>query len=235
MESCIVLTDMKLPPFFVNDAQSGRRVVLVRLDRPVPNWEAMGRQLRGWWRTSPELMEAVHAIHSHICDTYFAEDQNLGFQRMAKMIGYNTVKEDLADDDATYAIRDLVCDLVRAIGGASDEPEEVQHRVGRGMKMLDFGQSSHPIAAAAIELVASLGDRKPTGDILKHVVDPFQAQLHLIFGMHSPAMFQVKEWGPRTYIRLVESGKSKHSKSRLVNAELFTQWPPAMAASQEVA
>jgi hypothetical protein len=235
MESCVVLTDMKLPPFFVNDAQFGRRVVLVRLDRPVPNWEAMGRQLQGWWRTSPELVEAVNAIHSYICDTYFAEGQSLGFQRMAKMIGYNTVKEDLADDDATHAIRDLVCDLVRAIGGASDEPEEVQHRVGRGMKLLSVGSDGSAITVAAKELVASLGDRKLTGDLLKHVIDPFQAQLHLIFGMHTPAMFQVKEWGERTYIRLIESGKSKYSKSRLVNTELFTQWPPAMVASQEVA
>lgn len=231
MESCVVLTDMKLPPFFVNDNQFGRRVVLIRLDRPVPNWEAMGRQIQGWWQQTPELTEAANAIHSHICDTYFAEDQNLGFQKMAKMIGYNTVREDLTDDDATQAIRDLVCELVIAIGNASNEAEEVQRRVGRGMKLLDFNQSAHPISAAALELVASLGDRAPTGDLLKHVIDPFQSQLHLIYGMHAPAMFQVKEWGPRTYIRMIESGKAKHSKSKLVNHELFAQWPPASATA----
>jgi hypothetical protein len=237
VNSAVVLTDWNLPAFFTQDKQFGRRCHLVRLDRPTAKWEDLGHFVERWWRSTPELRAAADAFHSHIVDEFFSSGDPEGFAQKMARIGVGLVAEELSVDVTEQrAVRQrLVLDLILTIGKAPEPPAQIRNRVFTGAQEVTWGVEAttghETISSCCTALVDSLGNTPYEAKNLLRVLQDFNSEIGRIFKLKPGrrAKFEVKDIGRRTYIRIVEDGKSNRSTARLVNTELFTTWPPEVA------
>lgn len=236
VNSCVVLTDWRLPEFFTHDTQFARRVHLIRLKSRVPQgWDKMSHFVEGWWRSDETLREAACSLHSWIVDEFFPEDDKESFDSKMERLGIHRMEKDFSDADGREAIRDLVLDLVAAVVNAPVAAEN-EKRLGRGYREIrwDTGDAKS-LGKLATALVDSLGieerpGRSPYGiSNLKHVLDPFHNELHRYLALSEgvPAIeFETKRWGIKCFIRVVESGKPARDKTRKIGSELFIGGKP---------
>lgn len=246
--NAVIFTDWRVPPFFSQDPQFGRRVHLLRLDNRLPiGWDKLGRQVEKWWKVTPELTKAACAFHSWIVDEYFSVGDADTFNAKMQRLGIPKLEDEANASDTQEAIKELVVQLVAAISEMPPATAEVQRRIGRGSRFIDWDNSNDKVGVACKLLIDSLG--KPasgarsrgrnddrtfyTPDNLRHVLDPFQLHLPKMYAFKdgvASVEFEIRSWGEASYIRLAEGGRAKRSKSRAINDELFDAWPPALLA-----
>lgn len=244
--NAIIFTDWRIPPFFSQDPQFGRRVHLLRLDNRLPiGWDKLGRMVERWWKATPELTKAASALHSWVVDEYFSPGDIEPFNTKMARLGIPKLEEEANASDTQEAVRELVSQLVTAVGETQAAPTEVQRRVGRGARYIDWDNTSDRVGSVCKLLIDSLG--KPasgarsrgkhddrtfyTPDNLRHVLDPFQLHLPKMYRFKdgiAAVEFEIRSWGEASYIRLAEAGRAKRSKTRAINDELFNTWPPAL-------
>ncbi len=249
--NAVIFTDWRIPPFFSQDPQFGRRVHLLRLDNRLPiGWDKLGRMVERWWKASPELTKAASALHSWVVDEFFSPGDTEPFNAKMARMGIPKLEEEANASDTQEAVRELVAQLVTAIGETTAAPAEVQRRVGRGARFIDWDNTTDRVGMVCKLLIDSLG--KPasgarsrgknddrtfyTPDNLRHVLDPFQLHLPKMYHFKEGVTaieFEIRSWGEASYIRLAEAGRAKRSKSRAINDELFDAWPPALLAPIE--
>jgi hypothetical protein len=104
----MVVTDTSYPPEVRNDQQIGRRFVHVRLERAV-DWERTAGDLQHWRVQSEENSTAANSIISHVIDEFFAGDEPMVFNDVARKLGFRMLNE---IDDAGLDPRD---DLLRLL------------------------------------------------------------------------------------------------------------------------
>lgn len=246
--NAVIFTDWRVPPFFSQDPQFGRRVHLLRLDNRLPiGWDKLGRQVEKWWKVTPELTKAACAFHSWVVDEYFSVGDMETFNAKMVRLGIPKLEDEANASDTQEAVKELVVQLVAAISEMPAAVAEVQRRVGRGARYIDWDNPSDKVGVACKLLIDSLG--KPasgarsrgrnddrtfyTPDNLRHVLDPFQLHLPKMFAFKDGIVsieFEIRSWGEASYIRLAEGGRAKRSKTRAINDELFNVWPPVLLA-----
>lgn len=243
MDNAVILTDWRIPAFFSQDPQFGRRVHLLRLENRIPiGWDKLGRMAEDWWKTSPELTQAANALHSWIVDEYFPPGDKESFAVKMERLGVPKLEDEAMAGDTQDAVRELVVQLIRDIAEAKELDSSTQKRVGRGARFIDWKGTN--IGRTCSMLIDSMGkgvsmrepERTYNIENLKHVLDPFQLHMSKMFEFSdgiSSIEFDLKAWGETAYVRLIESGRSTKSKSRKVNGELFKQWPPLLIGEAE--
>lgn len=242
--SAVVLTDWRIPSFFTVELQFGRRVHLLRLDNRLPvSWSKLGHQVERWWKRSLELTKAANAFHSWVVDEFFGSGDSESFDAKMLRLGIPKLEEESNTGDTQEAVKELVVQLIVALSEMPAAPPDVQRRVGRSARFIDWDSTSDKVGAACKLLIDSLG--KPasgarsrgrhddrtfyTPDNLRHVLDPFQLHLPKMYTFKegvAAVEFEIRSWGEASYIRLAESGRAKRSKTRAINEELFDAWPP---------
>jgi DNA polymerase len=236
INNAVILTDWRVPGFFSHDLQFARRVHLIRLtNRLQKSWSAMGHFVEGWWQTNSELTKAANSLHSWMIDEFFPEGDREPFSVKMTKLGIQKLEDEIGQDEVKDALRDIVRTLVTAIGEAPAQPLDIQKRLGAGVQLVPWNEGS-PVGGPCVLLCDSLGSDRRTSDDLRHVLDPFQLELPKMFvfadGVGS-VEFDLKAWGKNLYIRLVESGRSNRSKTRRINRELFSTWPPTRVKEAE--
>lgn len=249
--NAVIFTDWRIPPFFSQDPQFGRRVHLLRLDNRLPiGWDKLGRMVERWWKASPELTQAASALHSWVVDEYFSPGDTEPFNTKMVRLGIPKLEEEANASDTQEAVKELVGQLVTALSESTAAPAEVQRRVGRGARFIDWDNTTDNVGNVCKLLIDSLG--KPasgarsrgkhddrtfyTPDNLRHVLDPFQLHLPKMYQFKDGVTsieFEIRSWGEASYIRLAEGGRAKRSKARAINDELFVSWPPVLLTPAE--
>jgi DNA polymerase len=240
--NAVIFTDWRIPAFFSQDQQFGRRVHLLRLDsRLTTSWEKMGHMVEKWWMATPELTKAAHALHSWVIDEYFPPGSKTSFAVKMAMLDIPLLEAEAGGTDTHDAVKDLVVELIERIAASPEEDGTTQKRVGRGSRFIDWNKAG-TVGATCQLLVESLGkgssgqrdeDRLHAAENLKHVLDPFQLHLPKMYAFRDGVKaveFDIRSWGARSYVRLVEAGRAR-SRARSVNAELFATWPPVRRAA----
>lgn len=225
VDSAVVMTDLRMPEFFINDTQFGRRVHLIRLEKIPESWDLnLGRFVEGWWLTTKELTDAACAFYSHTVDDFFPPDDQESFGLKMRRLGINLVIDESGHDitEQRSALRDMIHELVMAICNAKDAPANLKKHVGRGGRAVHWGTGT-PLGHACSSLLDTLGDVEKNEENLRHVLEPFNTELQSMLGLVCPAAFQFKQHGKDLYIQVAESGKSCRAKDRRVNRELFPQ------------
>ncbi len=229
INNAVILTDWRIPAFFSHDPQFGRRVHLIRLtNRLQKSWSALGHFVEGWWQTNAVLAKAANSLHSWMIDEFFPEGDRDSFATKMERLGIHKLKDEVGQDEGKEAMADIVRSLVLALGESPAAPVDIQKRLGSGMQLVSWNEGS-PVGGPCVLLCDSLGSDKRSQDELRHVLDPFQLELPKMFVLAEGVVsveFDLKAWGKNLYIRLVEAGRSIRSKSRRVNREVFSTWPP---------
>ena len=242
--NAVIFTDWRIPAFFSQDPQFGRRVHLLRLDnRLAVGWDKIGHTVEDWWKRNDELTKAACALHSWMVDNFFPAGDTESFSAKMSLLGIPKLEDEAGSTDTQEAIKELVVELIDRMASSAEEDETTQKRVGRGSRFIDWNKPG-TVGATCLLLVESLGkgssgsrdeDKIHSADNLKHVLDPFQLHLPKMYTFREgikAVEFEVRSWGSRSYVRLVEAGRATRSRSRSVNGDLFTTWPPVLVPVQ---
>jgi hypothetical protein len=225
INGAIVIADRDDHGFFTNDKQFGRRCYRIHLRESVQDWQAMGRDAKAWWYSSPEMQEAAEGLHSHIVDTYFAAGDHRGIGE--KLATFGVVRLDREDGYDASEVRErkwrVVTDLVQRIvadGGAA-LGDEIAKRVGVGFIEVKWSEQGG-VSDLCTQLVESLGAVDLNAYNLQRVADdirdwPFQTK----DGMR--VKLDVKALGKtRVFVRLAQDGLQGRNKARAINGACFT-------------
>ncbi len=225
MSSAIFLTDWRTPSYFLNDPQFGRRTHIVRLN-VVPNWEKMGRKVESWWMKTAELQAAAETFFSYVIDDFFPDGDAEGFDVKMQRLGIHQLLDETGEDAHEHksSLRELVYDLVMGICTMRSVNPIEEKRLGRGYREVIW-KTQGTIGQACTDLVESLGAAKLNMESLNHVLEQFKGDLQDMFGLHGPATLQLRDYGAKTFIRLVEEGVRAHDRTKRINEELFPVWP----------
>jgi DNA polymerase len=245
VNNALIFTDWRIPAFFLNDPQFNRRVHLLRLDnRLAVGWDKIGHMVEGWWRSTPELTQAAYALHSWVIDMYFPPGDTEFFDKKMERLGIQKLAVESSTSDTQEAVKELVVELIGKIASCPAADPITQRRVGRGSRYIDWN-TANTVGPTCALLIDSLGKgsghargaRDDKGvynaDNLKHVLDPFQLHLPTMYAFKegvAAVEFEIRTWGESSYVRLIESGRAKRSKTRAINEELFSEWPPKLLA-----
>ncbi len=227
INSAVILTDWKTPPFFTNEKQFARRAHIVHLERIPHNWERLGRKVEGWWTRTPEMVAAAESFFSWIVDDFFPEGDEESFDVKMTRLGINQLAEEAGSvDEQRTILAEVARDLILAI---CRKPElskmHDEKRLGRGFREVMWGETQE-IGRLCTALVESLGSVPKNSENLNHVLEPFKLEFHLMFPLKARATIEIKDYGPRTYVRVVQEGGGSRNPTKLINEELFETWPP---------
>ncbi len=228
LNSAVLLTDWRQPPFFMNEVQFGRRTHIIHLERVPVSWEKLGHRVEKWWLKTPELTKAAESFFSWVIDDFFPAGDRESFEMKMKRLGiYRVYDENGSVDEQREILRASVHDLILAVckkpqGGLSSMDEK---RLGRGYREIVWGEGNE-IGRLCTTLVDSLGDVHKTAENLHHVLEPFKLEFHKMFPLKGRATVEIKDYGRKTYIRFVQEGAAARNPQKLINEEIFEVWPP---------
>lgn len=228
VNSAILLTDWRTPAYFMNDPQFGRRVHIVRLNKIPNSWEGLNIKVEKWWLKTPEIQQAAETFFSNVIDDFFPDGDQEGFDNKMARLGIHRVVDEAGDvAEQKVSLRELVHQLVVGICTTESKNAIDERRLGKGFCEIIW-RTQGTVSEACTALVDSLGLVKMNSESLNHVLEQFKNELQEIFHLDAPATLQIKDYGSRTFIRLVEEGIKTHSRSKRINKELFTSWPPVL-------
>ncbi len=226
VNSAVLLTDWRTPIWFMNEKQFGRRVHIIHLERLPVGWESLKRRLEGWWNQTPEMLQAAESFFSYIVDEFFGPGDTENFEAKMTKIGVHKVADEAGSvNEQREILGDMVHELVEAIV----RTPVIQHghdekRLGRGFREIVWGEGQE-IGRLCSALVDSLGDVPKNQENLHHVLEPFKLDLHKMFPLKFRATLDIKDYGRKTYIRLIQESGALRSPIKLINEELFEIWP----------
>ena len=232
--AAVVITDRDAPSYFRKSLQFGRRCHHVRLDVLPQRWDQdLGHPVERWWQSTPELTEAAEAFYSWTVDEYFPPGQNEPFGVKMKRLGIPLFIEELTGDadDSNTALSEVLARLTMGICEAQAMTDSDEKRLGRGYREVVFGSQS-AVGKAATELIEDQGPVMQDKEHLEMALDPFQPDLQQRLGLLEPARLEVREYGRKLFIRLIQDGIAARSRVKLVNRELFPVWPPDQSRFQ---
>lgn len=225
VRAAIILTDWKMPEFFTNSVQFGRRVHFIQLHRVEQEWDSVLKHHieDWWWKNGDALKAAAESFYSHLVDDFFPEGDTGDFSTKMEQLGIGTVVREARvgeDHQLTYIVRRLA----NAICTTKPLSAEDERRIGRGMREVMFS-AVNPLSSSCRQLVESLGDVEMNAENLRHALEPYNVELDRYLPLSERAEFHIKENGAHTYIRIVERGCSTFSPSKRINEQLFLALP----------
>ncbi len=231
VNSALVLTDWRTPDYFTQEKQFARRVHFIKLEQRIPvSWESLGHFVESWWTKTDELRDAACSFYSHLVDEFFPAANNESFDVKAQRLGITTLEQVVNPDidERKSSLRELVVELAHAVCNARDLDEAMTRRIGTGYREVSWG-TGNPLGQTCTALVDSLGDVPEDQENLQHVLESFNLELKEMLGLVCSASFQLRSYGKKLFIRMVEDGALVRSKSKRINRDLFPDKanPPA--------